>query len=102
VLTLYDIVASGGLSATGANWTCLANQKAALDTLQRNQMTFGGSCTRHWPESPSVPVQAKKRSFAERARRSEQDPPAYRSPTTNWSKILAAAKPEARLDADEE
>jgi len=90
VLVLYDIVAAGGLSATGANWTCLANQKAAVDTLIRNQMIYGGTCTRRWPESPSVPTTARARRDV--AARGKNDPPSFRSATTHWNLAKLAGR----------
>ncbi|KAH7106131.1 hypothetical protein BKA62DRAFT_668832 [Auriculariales sp. MPI-PUGE-AT-0066] len=87
VLALYDIVAPGGLNSTGANWSCLANQKAAVDTLQRNAMTFGGKCDRRWSDSPSVEAQLR-RGRRTAMPRGELDPPPYRSDRTFFKNIV--------------
>jgi len=83
VLALYNIVAAGGLNSIGANWTCLANQKAAVDTLIGSQMAYGGTCTRRWPDSESVPVSTRARTRRSVAR-GNNEPAEYRSPTTFW------------------
>ncbi|KAH7106136.1 hypothetical protein BKA62DRAFT_688974 [Auriculariales sp. MPI-PUGE-AT-0066] len=54
VLVLYDIVTPGGLNSIGANWSCLANQKSALESLQKSDMTLGGSCVRRWADDTIV------------------------------------------------